>query len=37
VGQGAVSCRKWLLGAGISKDIFPLMDTMEQALAEVQS
>lgn len=32
VGQGAESCRKWLAGAGITKDIFPLMDTMERAL-----
>jgi shikimate dehydrogenase len=37
VGQGAVSCRKWLAGAGIAKDIFPLMDTMEKALSEVRA
>ncbi|MEN9352831.1 MAG: shikimate dehydrogenase [Fibrobacterota bacterium] len=32
VGQGAQSCQKWLAASGITKDIFPLMDTMERAL-----
>jgi shikimate dehydrogenase len=34
VGQGAVACQKWLAGAGLKKDIFHLMNTMERALAE---
>lgn len=32
VGQGAEACSKWLAASGLAKDIFPLMDTMEQAL-----
>lgn len=32
VGQGAEACSKWLAASGLPKDIFPLMDTMEQAL-----